>query len=38
MVKAADGTEHTIKRTDKTTVKDVDASGKAVAAGSADNL
>ncbi len=33
VVKASDGTEHTIKWTDKTTVKGVDASGKAVAAG-----
>jgi hypothetical protein len=36
VVKTADGTEHTIKWTDKTTVKGVDASGKAVAAGSVD--
>ncbi len=36
VVKAADGTEHTIKWTDQTTVKGVDASGKAVAAGSVD--
>ena len=36
VVKASDGTEHTIKWTDKTTVKGVDASGKAVAAGSVD--
>jgi len=37
VVKTADGTEHTIKWTDKTTVKGVDASGKAVAAGSVDS-
>jgi len=36
VVKAADGTEQTIKWTDQTTVKGVDASGKAVAAGSVD--
>ena len=36
VVKTSDGTEHTIKWTDKTTVKGVDASGKAVAAGSVD--
>ena len=36
VVKATDGTEHTIKWTDKTTVKGVDASGKAIAAGSVD--
>ncbi len=36
VVKTTDGTEHTIKWTDKTTVKGVDASGKAVAAGSVD--
>jgi VCBS repeat-containing protein len=36
VVKTADGTEHTIKWTDKTTMKGVDASGKAVAAGSVD--
>ena len=37
VVKTADGTEHTIKWTDKTTVKGVDASGKAIAAGSVDS-
>ena len=37
VVKAADGTEHTIKWTDKTTVKGVDASGKAVAGASVDS-
>ncbi len=36
VVKTADGTEQTIKWTDKTTVKGVDASGKAVAAASVD--
>lgn len=36
VVKTSDGTEHTIKWTDKTTMKGVDASGKAVAAGSVD--
>src|SRR5271155_5149986 len=36
VVKTADGTEHTIKWTDKTTVKGVDATGKGVAAGSLD--
>ena len=36
VVKTADGTEQTIKWTDKTTVKGVDATGKAVAAGSVD--
>jgi len=36
VVKTSDGTEHTIKWTDQTTVKGVDASGKAVAAGSVD--
>jgi hypothetical protein len=36
VVKTADGTDHTIKWTDKTTVKGVDASGKAVASGSVD--
>jgi len=36
VVKTSDGTEHTIKWTDKTTVKGVDASGKAVATGSVD--
>jgi hypothetical protein len=36
VVKTADGTEHTIKWTDKTTMKGVDATGKAVAAGSVD--
>ena len=36
VVKTTDGTEHTIKWTDKTTMKGVDASGKAVAAGSVD--
>ncbi len=37
VVKTADGTEHTIKWTDKTTVKGVDASGKAVANASVDS-
>ncbi len=37
VVKTSDGTEHTIKWTSKTTVKGVDASGKAVAAGSVDS-
>jgi hypothetical protein len=37
VVKTADGTEHTIKWTDKTTVKGVDASGKAVADASVDS-
>lgn len=37
VVKTADGTEHTIKWTDKTTVKGVDASGKAVAGASVDS-
>ncbi len=37
VVKTADGTEQTIKWTDKTTVKGVDASGKAVAAASVDS-
>ena len=36
VIKTSDGTEQTIKWTDKTTVKGVDASGKAVAAGSVD--
>jgi Cu/Ag efflux protein CusF len=36
VVKTSDGTEHTIKWTDKTTVKGVDATGKGIAAGSAD--
>src|SRR5664279_3658294 len=36
VVKTTDGTEHTIKWTDKTTMKGVDASGKAIAAGSVD--
>ena len=36
VVKTSDGTEHTIKWTDKTTVKGVDATGKGVAAGSVD--
>lgn len=36
VVKTADRTEHTIKWTDKTTVKGVDASGKAVAEASAN--
>jgi len=36
VVKTADGTEHTIKWTDKTTVKGVDATGKGVATGSLD--
>jgi hypothetical protein len=37
VVKTGDGTEHTIKWTDKTTVKGVDASGKAVTDASADS-
>jgi hypothetical protein len=37
VVKTTDGTEHTIKWTDKTTVKGVDASGKAVADASVDS-
>ena len=37
VVKTADGTEHTIKWTDKTTVKGVDASGKAIADASVDS-
>jgi hypothetical protein len=37
VVKTADGTEHTIKWTDKTTVKGVDASGKAVTDASVDS-
>ena len=36
VVKTSDGTEHTIKWTDKTTVAGVDATGKGVAAGSVD--
>jgi hypothetical protein len=36
VVKTSDGTEHTIKWTDQTTVKGVDAPGKGVAAGSVD--
>ena len=36
VVKTADGTQHTIKWTDETTVKGVDATGKGVAAGSVD--
>ena len=36
VVKTSDGTEHTIKWTDKTTIKGVDASGKAVASSSVD--
>jgi hypothetical protein len=36
VVKTSDGTEHTIKWTDKTTVKGVDATGKGVAAGTVD--
>jgi len=36
VVKTSDGTEHTIKWTDKTTMKGVDASGKAVASSSVD--
>ena len=36
VVKTSDGAEHTIKWTDKTTVKGVDATGKGVAAGSVD--
>ena len=37
VVKTSDGTEHTIKWTDQTTVKGVDATGKGVAAGSVDS-
>ncbi len=37
VVKTSDGTEHTIKWTDKTTVKGVDASGRAVADTSVDS-
>jgi len=37
VVKTSDGTEHTIKWTDKTTVKGVDATGKGIAAGSVDS-
>ncbi len=37
VVKTSDGTEHTIKWTDKTTVKGVDASGKAIATSSVDS-
>jgi hypothetical protein len=36
VVKTSDGTEHTIKWTDKTTMKGLDASGKAVASSSVD--
>lgn len=36
VVTSADGTDHAIKWTDQTTVKGVDATGKAVAAGSVD--
>ena len=36
VIKTSDGTEHTIKWTDKTSVKGVDATGKAIAAGSVD--
>jgi len=36
VVKTSDGTEHTIKWTDQTTVKGTDATGKAIAAGSVD--
>ena len=36
VVKTSDGTEHTIKWTDKTTVAGVDATGKGIAAGSVD--
>ena len=36
VVKTSDGTEHAIKWTDKTTMKGVDATGKAVAGGSVD--
>jgi hypothetical protein len=36
VVKTSDGTEHTIRWTDKTTVKGVDATGKGIAAGSVD--
>ncbi len=36
VVKTSDGTEHTIKWTDKTTMKGVDATGKAVASSSVD--
>jgi hypothetical protein len=37
VVATSDGTEYTIKWTDKTTVKGVDASGKAVAGASVDS-
>src|SRR5208283_743037 len=37
VVKTSDGTERTIKWTDKTTVKGVDATGKGIAAGSVDS-
>ena len=37
VVKTSDGTEHTIKWTDKTTVKGADATGKAVSVGSVDS-
>jgi len=37
VVKTSDGTEHTIKWTDKTTMKGVDATGKGIAAGSVDS-
>jgi hypothetical protein len=36
VIKTSDGTEHSIKWTDKTSVKGVDATGKAIAAGSVD--
>ena len=36
VVKTSDGTEHTIKWTDKTTMKGVDATGKGIAAGSVE--
>ena len=36
VVKTSDGTEHTVKWTDKTTMKGIDASGKAVASSSVD--
>ena len=36
VIKAADGTEHTIKYTDQTTVKGATEAGKGVAAGSVD--
>ena len=36
VVKTSDGTEHSIKWTDKTTMKGLDTTGKGVAAGSVD--